>query len=509
MSTAFENNKRIAKNTLALYFRQIIVMGVTLFTYRIVLQTLGVIDYGIYNVVGGVVVMFSFLSSTLMNITQRFINVEMEKGSIETLQKIFSTSLMFHFAIGVIVVILGETVGLWFIENKLVIPVERMTAARWVYQFALFGFLLSVINAPFMALVIAHEDMHIYGYVGVFEVVMKLVVVYLLVALDFDKLIAYSGLIFLVSCLVALFYNIYCRRKYIEARFVFYYDCSLAKELGRYGGYVFVRNIFAILRLQGVNILLNMFFGPSVNAARGLAYAVDNALLSFGMNFRKALNPQLTKSCVQDNKKNMWNLFDRGTRISYFLLLIFSVPVMLKTEFILKLWLGNVPEYTVIFVQLVIITALLDDISVFFIVIVDAIGKLKTYYCIIYVYGILVLVFSYIVLKMGYDPSYVFIVPVPLLLLSIPVRFIVMKRIIGFSTKIFTQKTLLPILAVSAVSFVPFYFVSKLFAESNFNSFSIIAASILWTGVAIIGVGLKKNERKTVFAFVKQKIFKG
>lgn len=319
LSLASENNKKIVKNTLALYFRQIITMVVALFTSRIVLQTLGVTDYGINNVVGGVVAMFGFISGTLMSITQRFISVELRKGGdLTVLRKIFSTSMILHVAAAVVVVILAETVGLWFLNNKLVIPAERMAAANWVYQFAVFGFVLTLLNAPLTALIIAHEDMHIYGYMGIFDVVARLVTVYLLVIVNADKLIFFALFGFTVTCIVWLFYAVYCRRKYQEAKFSFVYEKSLAKELGGFGGYVSVNNTIGILLMQGTNIILNIFFGPAVNAARGLANTVNTALLSFGNNFRVTLSPQITMSYAAKKLDTTWSLVERGTRMYYF-----------------------------------------------------------------------------------------------------------------------------------------------------------------------------------------------
>ena len=484
-------------------------MGVALFTSRVVLQALGVTDYGINNIVGGIVAMFAFMSNTLMNITQRFINVEMEKGGTDTLQKIFSTSLTLHIAIGIIIIILGETAGLWFVENKLVIPADRMPAAMWVYQLALFGFVLSTINAPFMALIVAHEDMSIYGYIGIFEAVISLIIAYLVVIVNADKLITLAILGFFAGCVVTLFYNIFCRRKYREAKFSFYYDNSLLKALGGYGGYVFIDSILGILRLQGINIILNMFFGPAVNAARGLAYAVYTALTAFGANFRQASIPQLTKSYARNDREYMWGLLDHSTRIHYFLVLVFAVPVVLKTEFILELWLGNVPEYTAAFIRLLVITVLMEVIIAPLFTVVQANGNMKAFYGIHYIYTILIVAFSYAVCKMGYPPYYVFIVPVPLFLLSIPARFIVLRKLIGFSVRLFTKKTLLPILGGSAASFIPFYLICRLLPESFIYSLAIMAASILWTGAMILYVGLRKGERAMIFGFLRRKMLRG
>ena len=505
-----ENNKKIVKNTLALYFRQIITMIVALFTSRIVLQTLGVTDYGINNVVGGVVAMFGFISGTLMGITQRFISVELGKGGdIYILRKIFSTSMVLHIVAAFVVIILAETVGLWFLNSKLVIPAERMSAANWVYQFTIFGFVLTLLNAPLTALIISHEDMHIYGYMGIFDVIVRLVMVYLLVIINADKLIFYALFGFAVSCLVWFFYFIYCRGKYQEAKFSFVYDKLLAKELGGFGGYTILNNFFVILILQGTNIMLNIFFGPAINTAKGLANSVSSALSSFGSNFRVTLSPQITMTYAANNMDAMWNLVERGTRLFYFLFFIFSIPVLLETEFILKIWLKNVPEYTAIFSKLIIIHALTGLFLSTFVSVVDASGKLKIFYCLSYISFILTLIFSYIICKMGYTPEYVFVVQILIGLIYYPIQFGFAKKIYGFPVMFFIKKALIPIFFVSVISFLPFYFLHKLLSRSVINSLVIIITSILWTGFIIIFIGLTKNERIKIFDFLKREyIFK-
>ena len=482
-------------------------MGVSLFTSRIVLQTLGVTDYGINNVVGGVVAMFGFISHTLMVITQRYITVELGKGNnLDALKKIFSTSMFLHIAVSIIVIIISETIGIWFINNKLVIPAERMIAANFVFQFALFGFLLSLINAPLMALIISHEDMHIYGYMGIFDMAARLATVYLLLIISSDKLIFYAFFGFSVSCIVFLFYFIYCRRKYKETNFSLSYDKTLLKELSRFGKYVFISSIFMIINTQGINILLNMFFGPAINAARGIANSVNNALMSFGNSFKQALNPQLMKSYAQNNPEYMWNLVERGTRILYFLFFIFSLPILLQTNFILKLWLGKVPEYTSIFTQLMVINALINVFLYSLSSINQATGNIKAYSIVGYIFSPLVLIFSYILCKLGYEPQYVFFIPLFLFPMSATILFIVMKRQVNFSILHFTKKALIPIFLVSIISFSPFHFLNKLFCESFWHSWIIIFTNVLWTGFIILLIGIKKNERLKLFILIKRKI---
>ena len=452
--------------------------------------------------------MFAFISGTLMNITQRFISVELGKGGdVAVLQKIFSTSMILHIAACVVIVILAETIGLWFLNNKLVIPAERMIAANWVYQFAVFGFLLSLLNAPLMALIVSHEDIHIYGYMGIFDVVVRLITVYLLVVINADKLIFLALFGFAVTCVVWFFYFIYCRRKYKYARVSFVYDKSLMKELGDFGKHSFVGSTLVILRMQGVNIMLNMFFGPAINAARGIANVVNTTLTSFGNNFVQALNPQLTKLYSANNREQMWNLAERGTRMTYFMLFIFFVPVLLKTEFILTLWLGNVPEYASIFTKLIFIEILLNGGLVnFSATIINATGKIKFFYNISNVNSIVIITLSYLACKMGYPSYYVFIIPILTRLPVTIVLFVHLKKLVNFSIVFFAKKAFIPIFLVSAVSIFPLYFANKLYPQSFWYSCFVILIGMLWTGIVIMFIGLRKNERVKIFNFMKQRI---
>lgn len=509
MATDIKDNKRILKNTLALYFRQGITMLVALFTSRIVLKTLGITDYGINNVVGGLVAMFGFISSTLMGITQRFVSVELGKGgNLIALRKIFSTSMILHLAAGLVVLLLAETVGLWFLNNKLVIPVERMTAANWVYQFAVLGFILSMLNAPLTALVTAHEDMHIYGYMGIFDVAARLATVYLLVVISADKLMFLALLGFGVSCLVFLFYAIYCRIKYAEAKFSFVYDRLLVKELGAFGGWTFFNSFFNVLRGQGINIILNIFFGPAVNAARGIAFAVETALASFANNFRHAQTPQLMKLYAAKRSADMWSLTEKGTRAAYFLMLVFAVPVVLETDFILKLWLGQVPDYASVFTKLLIIDVLTMLLIGNLVTLNNATGKIRAFSILHYFNSFLILIISYFLCKAGYAPHYVFLVPIVLRPLVFVITFIILRFNVDLSLVFFAKKVLVPIFLVSVVSFLPFHFLNKIVPNSFYHSCLIIVVSIFWTSLTIVAVGLRGGERIMLINFVKFKLFK-
>lgn len=296
-----DNNKRVAKNTLFLYFRMILIMLVTLYTSRVILAQLGIRDYGIYNVVGGVVTMFAFLNNCMTSSTQRFMTFELGCGDMQRLKNVFAASLNIHLAIAVTIVLLAETIGLWFLNTKLVIPAERLLAANWVYQFAILSFCVNIVQVPYNAVLIAHEKMSVYAYISIIEVFLKLGIVYLLTISPFDKLIAYGILLFTVQLLIRCIYQVYCRKHYEESRFRLFWNRELYCQMSGFAGWNLFGSIAWLLRDQGVNIILNMFFGPVINAARGVATQVSGAVMNFISNFQVALNPQITKNYANGN----------------------------------------------------------------------------------------------------------------------------------------------------------------------------------------------------------------
>ena len=293
MSVKSENNKRIAKNTFLLYFRMLFTMGVSLYTSRVVLNTLGVEDFGIYNVVGGVVVMFSFLNSSLATATQRFLNYEMGQGNALKLEKVFSIALTGHYLIALSVILLAETIGLWFVSTQLEIPAERMHAALWVYQFSILTLAVSIISVPYNAVIIAHERMKVFAYVSIAEVSLKLTVVFLLVYLSFDKLVLYAFLLLVVAVIVRMIYATYCKRNFTECKYRFIFEKDLFAQMFCFSGWMFTGTLSNLFSSQGVNILINMFFGPIQNAARGIAYQIQGTVNAFVTNFMVAVQPQI------------------------------------------------------------------------------------------------------------------------------------------------------------------------------------------------------------------------
>lgn len=363
MSNTTENNKRIAKNTLLLYFRMLFLMAVSLYTSRVVLNALGVEDFGIYNVVGGVVAMFSVLSGSLSAAISRFITYELGKGNQENLNKIFSSAVTIQLILSGIIILLAETIGMWFLNAKMNIPEVRMEAANWVFQFSILTFAINLISIPYNASIIAHEKMSAFAYISILEAVGKLTIAYLITIAPIDKLIFYAILMCVVALVVRFTYGNYCKRHFSECTYHFVWDKQLLKQMFGFAGWNFIGASSAVLRDQGGNVVINLFCGPAVNAARGIASQVNNAVNQFVVNFMTALNPQITKSYAAGNKEYMMTLIFQGARLSFYMLLLLSLPILVNTHYILVLWLKIVPEHAVFFVQLILIFALSESIS--------------------------------------------------------------------------------------------------------------------------------------------------
>src|SRR5690554_4827200 len=340
------NSKSIAKNTMFLYVRMILTMGISLYTSRVVLNVLGIEDYGIYSIVGGIVALFSFFNSAMSSATQRFLSYDIGNGDKKKLSQTFNSTVNIHIIIALIIIICAETIGLWFINHKLNIPEDRIEALNWIYQFSLFTFIVTVLQVPFNALLIAREHMKVYAYFSIVEVLLKLIIVYLLFILPFEKLKTYAVLVFCVALIVAILYRVYCRFNFIESKYYFYYNKSTYSDLLSFSGWSLFGNIAALARGQGSNIILNIFFGTTVNAAYGITSQVRGAVSVFVSNFQLAVNPRIVKSYAQDKLDECHKLIFQSSKISFFLLFIIVIPIIYNVTFILEIWLKNVPKYT-------------------------------------------------------------------------------------------------------------------------------------------------------------------
>ncbi len=497
------NNRRIAKNTLLLYFRMLFTMVVSLYTSRVVLNVLGVEDYGIYNVVGGVVAMFGFLNTSLGTASSRYVIYGLGKGDPLHLKKVFSSIVTIHFCLAVFLLIVSETIGLWFLFHKMQIPPERMSAAIWVFQFSVLTMLLSVISIPYNAVIIAHERMKAFAYISILDVVLKLLIVYLLLFVSFDKLKLYAGLVFGIQLIDQFVYWRYCRKHFEESKFHFVWDKPLFKEIFAFAGWSMNSSLAVIGYTQGLNILLNMFFGPVVNAARGIAVQVQGVVVRFCNSFQDALNPQLMKSYAQENFGYMHQLFVASSKFSFFFLLFLSLPILFETERILHWWLGIVPEYTVVFLRLILLASILSALTDPIAVSVQATGRIKKYQLIEGCMLLSIVPIAYLLLKFTQvPPASVFIVHLVIEILTLFVRVRIVLPMIGMNISTYAKEVIRPVINVALLSpIIPFiiYFLSPI----NIWSFFIVCLACACS-VAVVTYygGCTVNERK----FILEKI---
>ena len=495
MTDIASNNKRIAKNTLMLYVRMLFSMIVSLFTSRVVLQTLGVEDYGIFNVVGGVITMFTFINAAMVSSTQRYLNFELAKGNSQRLRSVFNTSLQIHGLIAIAIIVLGETLGLWFVLNKLVIPESRMTAALWVYQCSILACSVNIMSAPYNADIIAHEKMSAFAYISILEVSLKLLIVYLLVVSPIDKLIAYAILTLSVQLLIRFIYSHYCHKHFEESYIEFNVNKVLFKEMSGFAGWSFFGNLAAILYTQGLNMMLNIFFGPVVNAARGIAVQVQSAVQQFVSGFQTALNPQITKNYAVGNLEQMHNLMFRSARFSFLLLFFLSLPVLLETDFLLTVWLKNVPDNAVIFTQIMICISLIYTTSNPCVIANQATGKVKVYQMVVGGILLTILPISYILLKLGAPAYSVFIVHFCVETVAQFSRMFMLRKLINLPLWQYMKNIYIPIICTVAVAVILPILVRMQFEEGWLRFIVVGFTCVLSVGISAFFIGFTKNER--------------
>lgn len=492
-----------------LYFRQILILLVSLYTVRVVLDALGVEDYGIYSVVGGIVSFFSFLSGTMASATQRFFSFALGQRDFDKLKRIFSVNLIIYAAIAVVALILLETVGLWFVNEKLNVPPERFEAARWIFHFSVFMFISTIFSTPFMAIIIAHEDMQIYAYVSIIEALMKLGVVFLLVYLPWDKLELYGMLTFAVSVITTAIYVVICIRKYSECQFrKFYWDKELFHQIVGFTGWTLFGQISTVARNQSVTILLNQVFNPVVVAARAIAINITSQINVFSNNFNTGLYPPIIKSYAADDKKEMFSLIFNGSKISFFLMWIFALPFFIEMDTILTLWLKNPPPEAVLFTRLALVEVLINAISLPLTTAARAPGKMKVYELTLGFIQILIFVVSLIVLKMGGAAYSVFIVAIVANLVMFVVRLLIVRMLIGFALKPFFQQVVYPVMLVVLVSVTPSFGLHFLLPKGFIFTCITILLSVALTVFGMYFLGLDKFIREKVRSIIVSRVHK-
>lgn len=500
MSRTTENNKKIAKNTLLLYIRMLFLMGVNLYTSRIVLNALGVEDFGIYNVVGSIVTMFSVLSGSLSSAISRFITYELGNRSIDKLKRIFSTSISIQILLSILITLLIESIGVWFLNNQMTIPNSRILAANWVLQFTIITFIINLISIPYNATIIAHEKMSAFAYISIIEALGKLIIAFLIIISPVDKLIFYSVLMCLIALLVRFIYGVYCKKHFEECSYNLVWDRKLLQEMFSFAGWNFIGSVAGVLRTQGIGVLLNIYFGPIVNAAQGIAIQVNSAINSFSSNFLTAINPQIIKSYSQKDLNRAFDLTMRASRFAFLLLLILSIPLILETRYVLNLWLKTIPDYSITFIQLTLILTIIESISLPLITLQQATGKIKNYQIVVGSMHMLNFPISFILLHIGLQPSIVYIVAIILACITFYARIYMLKRIIDISITTFLKEVLLRLIYVMTLVGIMTFILKQL----NLSAFINIITSFLSTTCITLLIGLKKQE----FKYVTSKILK-
>lgn len=498
-----KNTKRIAKNTLLLYGRMFLMMLVSLYTSRVVLNTLGVEDYGIYNVVGGVVAMFSVISGSLSAAISRFLTFELGKDDLVQLKKVFSTSVIIQAMLALIILVLLETVGLWFLNNKLVIPENRMLAANWVFQLSIVTFVFGLLNVPYGAAVIAHEKMSAFAYLSILDAIEKLLIAFFVSWTLADKLISYALLMCIASLVGIVIYRFYCKRKFEECSFQFLWDKAILKRMFAFAGWNFIGASSAILRDQGGNIIINMFCGPAVNAARGIALQVNGAVSGFATNFMTALNPQITKAYASGEQEYLMKLIFQGARFSFYMLLFLSVPIWASTHYILVLWLKIIPDHSVLFIQLILVYTMLEALSTPLITAMLATGNIRNYQIIVGGTQMLNLPLSYIFLRFGAIPEIVMIVAIIVSQLCLIERVILLRRMIQLPAFEYLKKVYLNVVSVMLLSTVIPVLLSRCLQETFFSFLILSIVSVVITGMIIFYVGFQTEERYFMITRIK------
>ena len=504
------SNKRLAKNTLFLYIRMILIMLVSLYTSRIVLEALGVNDYGVYNVVGGVVTLLGVLSGSLASATSRYITFELGHNNEGSLKQLFRCCVTVHYILGIAILILAETVGLWFVINKLVIPPDRLVAAVWVYEFCLNAVVIKIVRAPYNALIIAYERMNAFALISVFEVLLQLGLVFILLYIDSDRLIIYGVSLAVVQILIRIIYNLYCLRHFPITSGKWLWDKALSYEIMKYSLWSLLGYGAVVGYTQGINILLNIFFGPVANAARGFSVQVQSGVNQISTNFQLALRPSTIKSYAQENYSRMHSLMYANAKFSYYLVLFMVVPLFINTPYIMKLWLVNVPEYTVSFTRILLPIALYTTLNGHVITAVHATGNIKKFQIVEALLLLTTLPIAYVMLKFWHiSANTVLIIYMAVEFCTQFVRVWIVYPMVQCRRRSYFTRILYPVAKVTLPIAIYCWYMSIHYSAVSITELVLSTlCSSLVIAVAVYAVGLNNNERTLILQKTKSLLFK-
>lgn len=483
----------------------ILVILVTLYTSRIILKALGVEDFGIFSIVGGIVSVLGLIQSVMAAAVSRFYMFELGRNNYVKLNEYFRLSIIIYAGIALIVFFLAETIGLWFLNNKLIIPEDRIIAAQWVYQFSVFSFITNILTVPYNSIIIARERMNVYAFIGLSEVIMKLIIAFLLFTVLYDKLKVYSILYFASVLVVFLVNYLYCRLYYQESKFSWFWSKAMFHEMMGYSVWSLFGSISAVARNQGINILLGMFFNPAINAARAIAYQVNEGINQFSNNFFTAVRPQITKKYASGDSLDMMNLVFRSSRFSFYLLFIFALPILLETQYILNAWLDNPPLHTVLFTRIVVLTSVIDSLGYPLMTAINATGNIRNYQIITGGLLILTLPIAYMLLKMGYPPESTMYVAMLISGAAQISRIIFMKLLQNISILKYIKEVLLNVFGVFLLSSIFPYIAHNIMHYGNRRFLIVVMLSVVNCLLVIYTIGITRRERSSINDIVMKK----
>lgn len=505
MSNNIQNNKRIAKNTAFLYVRMILVLFVSIYTTRVVLNALGVVDYGINNVVAGFVSMFAFLNTSMANGIQRFYNFTLGKKDEYGIKNVYNTAFQIQAVLALCILLLLETIGLWYMYNEMQIPAERFQTALWVFQFAVASTVLLILQAPYASAIMAYEKMNYYAYVGTIEVIIKLLIAYSLTKSDSDRLFLYGFLHFITSLILFLMYYIYAKTKFRDLKFEFAIHKELFKPMLSFSGWNIFGSFAYMLKGQGLNLLLNSFFGVVVNSARGVSNMIMSALQGFQSNVVIAFRPQIVKSYAAGNYQHVKKLFYSLSKISFLMLTILSAPVILELDYILKIWLGEaIPEYTKSFTLLILLNMIISSLNTPLSQVVHATGKMKTYQLCTSIIVCSIVPVSWVFLKFGCAPNSVYFTSLGITAVNQIVCNIIVKKIFPYSLREYIKNVIIPCVIFIFTTLAIPYLVIKQFDESFIRLVITLIITVFTAILSAYFVVLNKNERNIILNFIKK-----
>lgn len=503
-----ETNKRLAKNTMLLYLRMFFMTGISLYTSRVILQVLGEVDYGTYNVVGGVIALFGFLSSALSGASQRYLAHAIGEGNMEKQRLIFCSIMIVNIFLAIFILIVGETVGLWFVYTHLNIPPDRFDAALWVYHLSIISAMIGVLSTPYNGLVVAHERMDAFAYISILEAVLKLVMVFILMFLPLDKLVLHAVLCLLVFVIIRVIYTSYCGRRFPESKFVWIVDKPLLKEMSAYVSWDLIGNFATTLAVQGVNILLNIFHGPVLNTARTISIQVQGLVQMFAGNFQQAVNPQIIKSYAKKDMAFMHNLIFRSSKLTFVLMTMMILPFVFETSYILDIWLKDYPSYAIPFVQLSLIVALMDSMALPFMVAVRATGNIRFYCIVTGGLSLLLVPVSYVFLRFGADPTIVVTVQIFISALCYVARLVIVKPLISFPIGQYVLNVLAKSAIVGVLTLLPLVGLMCVDMNHHVKFFVDCILSVLLIVTLSYFILLDNEERGYIKGLVRTKILR-